>query len=333
MRRARPQRTVGIFAAAALAGTTAGCGNQSTLSPDSHASHVISNLWWGMLAGSAVLFAVVVALLLYGLLKRHGSDPDEREPIGSGTWIVAIGGFVVPLVVLVALFVVTVAALPATSPGGKTQMTIDVAARQWFWSVDYPAAGVRTANEIHIPVGVPVLVRVASPDVIHSLWVPALNRKIDVIPGQVNEVIWEADRPGVFRGQCAEYCGVEHARMALYVVAEARPQFEAWLRGQAGPAAQPSTEYLERGQQIFLGSACEYCHTIAGTNATGTIGPDLTHIASRLSIGAGTLPNNEGNLAGWILDPQHFKPDNKMPATALTGSELQPLLAYLESLH
>ena len=316
-----------------LTGISTGCGNQSTLSPDSHASHVIGSLWWGMLAGSAVLFAVVVALLLYGLLRRHGSDPDDRKTIGSGTWIVAIGGFVIPLVVLVALFAVTVAALPATSPSGKTQLTIDVSARQWFWSVDYPASGVRTANEIHIPVGVSVQVRVASPDVIHSLWVPALNRKIDVIPGQVNQVDWRADRPGVFRGQCAEYCGVEHARMALYVVAESPAQFAAWLRDQARPAPQPSTAFLERGQQIFLGSACEYCHTIAGTNASGTIGPDLTHIASRLSIGAGTLPNNEGDLAGWILDPQHFKPDNKMPATALTGAELQPLLAYLESLH
>jgi cytochrome c oxidase subunit II len=309
-----------------------GCGNQSTLTTDSHASHVISNLWWGMLAGSAVVFAIVVALLFFGLLRRHGTDPAERDRIGSGTWIVATGGVVFPAVVLVVLFVVTVGALPATSPSGRTSLTIDVVARQWFWDVSYSGTDVRTANEIHIPVGESVLVRVQSSDVIHSLWVPALNRKIDVIPGETNEVVWRADRAGVFRGQCAEFCGLEHALMALYVVAEPRREFDAWLAQQSRPGAAPATTTLERGQQIFLGSACEYCHTIAGTNASGTVGPDLTHFASRLSIAAGTLANNEGNLAGWILDPQHIKPGNRMPATALSGTELQLLLAYLESL-
>jgi cytochrome c oxidase subunit II len=191
---------------------------------------------------------------------------------------------------------------------------------------------VRGANEIHIPVGESVLVKVTSTDVIHSLWVPALNRKIDVIPGRTNEVVWHADRPGVFRGQCAEYCGVQHAHMALYVVAEPRSQFDAWVGRESTPPPPPPTPLLERGQQILLGSSCVYCHTIAGTNASGTVGPDLSHVASRLSLGAGTIPNTKGYLAGWILDPQHVKPGNRMPATALDGAQLQPLLAYLESL-
>lgn len=308
-----------------------GAATQSSLSPASHASRDISNLWWGMLAGSAIVFAVVVALLLVALLRWRGSV--EPAPAGTGRWLVGIGGLAVPLVVLVVLFVVMLGTLPTTSPAGAhAGLTVDVVARQWFWDVDYPGAGVRTANEIHIPVGVAVRVRVSSGDVIHSLWVPELNRKVDVIPGRTNEVIWDADRAGVFRGQCAEFCGLQHANMSLFVVAEPQDAFDAWLAAQAAPPPAPTTATLERGQQIFLGSACEYCHRIAGTNATGTIGPDLSHIASRLSLAAGTLPNSEGYLAGWILDPQHVKPGNRMPATALPGAELQPLLAYLESL-
>ena len=256
-----------------------------------------------------------------------GPIPPSGRRIGSGTWIVAIGGLLVPLVVLVALFVVTVAALPATSPGGQTQMTIDVAARQWFWSIDYPGVTeVRTANEIHIPVGVPVLVECCEP-------------RCDSQPLGTGVEPEDRCHPGAGqRGRLAGKPG--RASFVVNVPSTAASSTPGWrctssrsrgprsrrgCRPKQSPAPQPSTAYLERGQQIFLGSACEYCHTIAGTNATGTVGPDLTHIGSRLSIGAGTLPNNEGNLAGWILDPQHFKPENKMPATALSGAELQPL--------
>jgi cytochrome c oxidase subunit 2 len=328
------RRAVHLLLIASAVTALAGCGDQSTLSPNSDAARDISNLWWGMLIGSAVILAIVLLLLTLGLLRRRGTEPAERRPVGGGTWVVALGGLVVPVVVLVVLFIVTIGTLPTTSAAGKdTSLTIDVTGRQWFWDVDYPDAHVRTANEIHIPVGTSVLVRVHSDDVIHSLWVPQLNRKIDVIPGRTNEVVWHADRTGTFRGQCAEFCGLQHAHMSLYVVVQPRAQFDTWLAAAAKPEPLPATAELERGQQVFLGSACEYCHTIAGTNATGTVGPDLTHLASRLSLAAGTIPNTEGYLAGWILDPQHIKPENKMPATALSGSELQVLLAYLESLH
>ena len=286
-----------------------------------------------MLGGAIVVFAVVLALVVFGLLRRQGLERDDRRPIRGATWLVATGGIAIPLVVLIVLFAATLGTLPTTSAAGKaTSLTIDVTGREWFWDVDYPAAGVRTANEIHIPVGASVLVRVTSDDVIHSLWVPALNRKIDVIPGQTNEVVWHADRAGVFRGQCAEFCGVEHAHMGLWVVAEPPAQFEQWLAAQATAPPPPASAALEQGQQVFLGSSCEYCHTIAGTNASGTIGPDLSHLASRLSLGAATIPNTKGYLAGWILDPQHIKPGNRMPGTALSGPELQSLLEYLESL-
>jgi cytochrome c oxidase subunit II len=282
-----------------------------------------------MLVGSAIVFAIVVALLVLGLLRRR----SERRGLAPGTTFVVALGVVLPAVVIVALFVLTLDALPKTSPShGKTRLEVDVVARDWFWDVSYPATGARTANEIHIPVGAPVDIRVTSSDVIHSLWVPELNRKIDVIPGRRNDVVFDARTAGVYRGQCAEFCGLEHAHMALYVVAEPRSAFRRWLTNESAPAPPPPDARLERGQQILLGSDCEYCHRIAGTNASGTIGPDLTHIASRLSLAAGTIPNGRGYLAGWILDPQHIKPGNKMPATNLSGPDLQALLDYLGSL-
>lgn len=294
----------------------------------------IDTLWWVMFVGSAIVFAVVVALLAVGLLRRRAIPPEQRRRPGPGTTFVVIAGVVVPTIVLVALFVLTVDALPKTSPAlGTTRLAVDVVGREWFWDVSYPSNGARTANEIHIPVGVPVDIRVTSADVIHSLWVPELNRKIDVIPGQTNHVVFDARSRGVFRGQCAEFCGLQHAHMALYVVAEPKAKFDEWLARMAAPAPPPANADLERGQQVLLSSACEYCHRIAGTNATGTIGPDLTHLASRLSLAAATIPNTRGYLAGWILDPQHIKPGNRMPATNLSGPELQSLLDYLESLH
>jgi cytochrome c oxidase subunit 2 len=285
-----------------------------------------------MLVGSAVVFAVVLALLVFGLLRRRGTPRERRRRLGFGTAFVVTAGIAFPAVVIVALFVLTLDALPKTSPAAaEARMQVDVVAREWFWDVSY-ADGARTANEIHIPVGVPVDVRVTSGDVIHSLWVPELNRKVDVIPGRTNDVTFEARRAGVFRGQCAEFCGLQHAHMALYVVAQPEPAFRRWLTRTAAPAPAPATRELERGQQVLLSSACEYCHRIAGTNATGTIGPDLTHLASRLSLAAATIPNTRGYLAGWILDPQHIKPGNRMPATNLSGRQIQALLDYLESL-
>ena len=307
-----------------------GCGGgQSTLSPHSGAAGTISSLWWVMLVGSGIVFAVVVTLLAVGLLRRRA----ERRALSPGTRFVVALGVALPTVVIVALFVLTLDALPKTSPShGKAHLEVDVVARDWFWDVSYPSTGARTANEIHIPVGVPVDVRVRSADVIHSLWVPELNRKIDVIPGRTNDVTFDARAAGVYRGQCAEFCGLEHAHMALYVVAEPQATFRRWLSNESAPAPPAANARLERGQQVLLGSDCEYCHRIAGTNASGTIGPDLTHVASRLSLAAGTIPNSRGYLAGWILDPQHIKPGNKMPATNLSGPDLQALLDYLESL-
>ena len=318
----------------------AGCGgnDQSTLQPASKASGDIATIWWVMLVGSAVVFAVVLALVTVVVLRRRGTitpaDMPGRRHRGAHVFI-GIAGVAVPLVVLAALFALTLGTLSTTSSAaGASQsvLTIDVTGRQWFWDVEYPDQHVRTANEIHIPVGETVTIVARSGDVIHSFWVPELNRKIDMIPGRSNEIRLRADHAGIFRGQCAEFCGLQHAHMAFSVVAEPPDDFRAWIAREALPAPQPQTTAAQRGQQVLLGSACVYCHTIAGTNASGKVGPDLTHLASRRAIGAGVVPNTPGYLAGWILDPQHLKPGNKMPATALDGPQLQDLLAYLETL-
>lgn len=331
-RRSRRLRVAGAAAALALAAGVAGCGDgdRSSLDPASSQSSDIATLWWVMFAISAVVFAAVVALLLVALVRRRGAAPTGT---GSGRAFLLVGGVAVPSVVLVVLAVLTIGALPgSTAAGSGDRLVVDVVARQWFWDIAYPQSGAVTANELHVPVGRPVEVRLTSRDVVHSFWVPPLNRKMDAIPGQTNRLILEADRPGVFIGQCAEYCGVQHAHMGIRVIAETPDRFAAWLRAQTRPAPPPTTPEARDGQQILLGSACVYCHTIGGTNATGDVGPDLTHVASRDTLAAGTIPNRPGYLAGWILDPQHFKPGNRMPATDLTGPEVQRLLAYLRTL-
>jgi cytochrome c oxidase subunit 2 len=340
-RSSRPRRgpleAAVLVAAGAL--LVAGCGSeQSTVRPASKASRDIATLWWVMLVGSAVVFAVVLALVTVVVVRRRGEITPAEGPGGRhrrAQAFVAVAGVAVPLAVLVALFALTLGTLSTTSSAAgasSSTMTIEVTGRQWFWDVEYPEQHVRTANEIHIPVGETVTIVALSGDVIHSFWVPELDRKIDMVPGRRNVLRLRADRAGVFRGQCAEFCGLQHAHMAFTVVAEPRAELDAWLAREAEPAPVPTTAAAQRGQQVLLGSACVYCHRIAGTNASGRVGPDLTHLASRRSIGAGVVPNTPGYLAGWILDPQHLKPGNRMPATALGGPELQDLLAYLRTL-
>jgi cytochrome c oxidase subunit 2 len=327
----------GSAAVLAVALVITGCGSsdQSTLSPHSDAEGQIATSWWVMLTASAVIFGVVCLLLLRGALRRRGSDePEEEETLAQrrGRRWIAIGGVGIPFAVLVGVFAITLHTLPATSgTDSPPQFTVNVTARQWFWDVSYPDEGIRTANEIHIPTGVPVRVQVESDDVVHSFWVPSLNRKIDAIPGHTNSVVLEADQPGTYRGICAEYCGTQHARMGFEVIATDDDDFQAWLQSESKRPAAGTTTNTESGEQVFM-SSCVYCHRIAGTNATGTIGPDLSHIASRSTLGAATVPNSRGNLAGWILDPQHLKPGNKMPGIDLSGEELQNLLDYLETL-
>jgi cytochrome c oxidase subunit II len=332
-----PHRS-GWALAAVLAVATpflSGCGgNQDVLRPHSHPQHEITQLWWVMLIGAGIGFGSILLLLVLGWRRRHGAEParvDERRE----TSLVVLLGVVVPITVLLALFVysdVFVMRSTAAPRSGTTALTIRVIGRQWFWEVRYPGTRAVTANEIHIPVGERVNVIGTSDDVIHSLWVPELNRKIDLIPGRRSRVLLEADQPGRYRGQCSEFCGLQHAHMAVEVVAEPRQQFRAWLADMARPATTPRSPQERRGEQIFLGEACSGCHAIRGTAAHGSAGPDLTHLASRQTLAALTLSNNAGELRDWIADPQHYKPGAKMPALALEPSELDALVAYLGSL-
>lgn len=323
--------------ATALVVLLAGCGSsQNVLAPASPQEHAISRLFWLIMGGCSVGFGVIVFLLFLGWWRRK----KPQLPFGGNDWIgtgLVVGlGVVVPLLVLPAVFVYSdVVVLKKTEAPvvSSTALTVQVTGHQWWWEARYLGTSAVTANEIHIPVNTRVNLVVHSDDVIHSFWIPQLNRKIDTIPGRSNRIVLDAQRPGVYRGQCAEYCGVQHAHMAVYVIAQTKAKFRAWLANMARPAPKPQTAQQRKGLQVFLSNACAGCHQIRGTSADGTIGPDLTHLQTRRTLAALTIPNRKGYLGGWILDPQHVKPGNKMPGLNLGGPDFQALLAYLESLH
>lgn len=319
---------------------------QSVLDSAGRQAGKIETLWWFFLWLLGAIFLVVIAVLLMALLRtppaieqeplettHHASEQTERRLTRSVT-----AATIATVLTLLGLIVVSVATGKSISELGDTKrgMVVEVAGNQWWWYVRYQndqaSRTVVTANEIHIPVGRPVMIRGTSNDVIHSFWVPNLHGKRDLIPSRVNAEWIQADRAGRYRGQCAEFCGAQHAHMALWVIAEEPAQFEAWMDHQREPAVEPADQKRERGRAIFLNNACVYCHTIAGTPAMGQTGPDLTHFGSRLTLAAGTLPNTKGNLGGWIVDPQNIKPGNRMATVPLQADEIEPLLDYLESL-
>jgi cytochrome c oxidase subunit 2 len=330
------RRRAVALAALALAATGAGCGKQSPLSPHSQASREIADLWWWMLGAAAIVFLGALALLAIGWLRRDRPGlPLLGESERANTGLVLVFGMVVPAVVLAVLFAFSNLYVihDTEAPNPKsTALTITVIGHQWFWEVRYPGTPAVTANEIHIPAGARVNVVARTADVIHSFWVPELNRKIDMIPGRSNRVLLHAEAPGVYRGQCAEFCGLQHANMAMSVDAEPWPQFRRWLSNMAKPATAPSNPLRRRGEQVFLSSTCAGCHTIRGTSAAGRVGPDLTHLATRGTLAALTIPNNRRELGAWIRDPQHIKPGNKMPGLNLSSRDLHALVAYLSGL-
>jgi cytochrome c oxidase subunit 2 len=315
----------------------AGCaGEASALDARGPAAARISLLWWVMLGLGAAVFVLVTALLLVALFRRRGpGEPSPEHERRLGGRMIGGGGIALPLFVLVPLLGFTAYTGATMTPRGAQPLTVEVIGHQFWWEIRYPEQGFTTANELVIPVGRPVELRLSTADVIHSFWVPQLNGKVDLIPGQSNTLTLQADEAGEYRGQCAEFCGRQHALMAMVVVAEPPERFAAWAEAQTRPAAVISDPLLRQGQQVFLGSACIYCHVVRGhteDNATEAVGPDLTHLASRRTLAAATLPNTRGNLAGWIIDPQAIKPGNHMPGTNLDAASLQALLAYLESL-
>jgi cytochrome c oxidase subunit 2 len=304
--------------------------SQSALHPAGPDAAAIAELGWVLFGGGALVFAGVMVLCALSL--RRG------RPVRPMLWI-AGAGVLFPLVVLTALLVFGVwRAAELSQPSSRHALKIAVVARMWWWEVRYtdPAGGedIVLANEIHLPVGQPVYLGLSSGDVIHSFWVPALAGKVDTVPGRLHGMTLQADRAGVYRAQCAEYCGQQHARMALHVVAQPPAEFKAWLAAQARPA-QDGGAKVEQGRRAFIAQRCAACHTIRGVGAGAAVGlgPDLTHVGSRLYLGAGVLRNQPGALAAWIADPHGVKPGVRMPASAdMDGATLRALAAYLEQL-
>jgi cytochrome c oxidase subunit 2 len=274
-------------------------------------------------AGVFVVFAV---LFVRALTSRRSESSDRGSPL------IFWGGFVMPSVVVTVVLGFTLATMRnLSSEANAGAILVEVTGHQWWWDVYYPEYEIRLANEIHIPVDRQVDLRLTSADVVHSFWVPSLGGKIDLLPERVNRMVLEASEPDVYRGACAEFCGLQHAKMAFYVVAVPEADFEDWVEQSTAPPEQP-TGLAARGMEVFLDAGCQECHTISGTPARGRVGPDLTHIASRQSLAAGTVANTTDKLTDWVANPQSLKQGVKMPDLELAEADLEALVAYLETL-
>ncbi len=311
---------------------------QSVLSPAGAQASSIHQLWALMLWTTTIVGLVVLAFIVVAIVRSRRHAPEAMRSTSERSLarsVYAATG--------VSVLILAVLLIASIRVGGGVEhleaasaLTIKIVGHQWWWEIEYedavPSQRVLTANEIHVPVGRPVVVKVTSRDVIHSFWVPNLQGKRDLIPGYTTAIWLQADRPGVFRGQCAEFCGLQHAHMALDVIAEAGPDFDRWLEGMRKPAASPQTDEQRRGHAVFMSRRCAGCHAVNGTEAFGQMGPDLTHIASRSTIGAGTLPNTREHMGGWVKNPQASKPGNQMPPNPLSDEDMRALLTYLELL-
>lgn len=310
-------------------------GPQSMLDSAGTGATEVMKIWWLMFWLGTAIFIGVLILLWFSMFRKPEARGSARRATADTRFrMVVLGGIVLPVVVIAIVFAFSTRGLLAIGNlRGDETVTVDVIGHQYWWEVNYPDEGVVTANEIHVPVDTDVELRLTSSDVIHSLWIPSLHGKMDMMPGHTTTMSIRAEEPGTYRGQCAQFCGVQHANMAFVVIVHPQDSYTSWLEGQLRPAETLSDDSaIARGEQVFLSASCVYCHTVSGTAANGTLGPDLTHFGSRETIAAGTAENNRGNLAGWIVDPQGMKPGNLMPATILTGEELDALLDYLLSL-
>ncbi len=300
------------------------------------------NLFTIFLIVCTIMYALVIAFLVIGILRRgraeanvvesgnhHQSHPLMRTGLIAWSALVAIG--------LVGLAIASFFSDRSMAKAAANEkLSITVTANQWWWDVQYNAADtskmLRSANEMYLPVGVPVRILLRSNDVIHSFWVPSLAGKQDLIPGRENDITITPTKVGIYRGQCAEYCGTQHAKMALVVNVIPYADFTKWWSAQLKPPPAPTTGLTQAGYHYVTSGPCSACHNIAGTPASGTVGPDLTHIASRRSIAAGTLPMSTGNLYGWVEDPQSIKAGSKMPTIGMEPKDLHAIVAYLETL-
>ena len=320
----------------------AGCYRQSSLNPQGPAARQIGNVEWSIVA-LFCLITLVMWILIAIVATRPRGTLKEHAPvdIGGGQKWIMVGGFTIPVLILAGVFISgldVLADFPVHDGAMLMPAQMRIVGHQWWWEVYYLQGTLQrhfiTANEIHIPAGQPVDIDLASYDVIHSFWVPELHGKVDLIPGVRNRIRIQADRPGTYRGQCAEYCGEEHARMILLVIAQTPEDYQRWVSNQLQDAAAPVSAQQIEGQQMFMTRACLLCHTIRGTLAQGRVGPDLTHLASRQKIASNLLDNNTANLAAWSTHAQSLKPGVVMPnISEFDGEQLNALVAYLQNLH
>jgi cytochrome c oxidase subunit II len=316
----------------AVAGLLGGCeAGQSTLHPAGRGAEDIAQLFWWMLAGAALIWLTMMAIAFYATRAR----PEAHSETGA-RWLILGGGVAFPVAMLSVLLMYGLAMMPGLSATADADLRIEVAGEQWWWRVRYQTEegeAVELANEIRLPVGRRVVLELSSPDVIHSFWVPSLGGKMDMIPGRVNQLLLEPTRTGVFRGVCAEYCGSSHALMKFEAVVMPVDEFDSWLAAQAQPAQPPKDEAARRGMQAFARNGCSACHAIRGTEADGIMGPDLTHVGSRLTLAAGILGTDVADFTHWIAHTHRIKPDAYMPAfDMLPEQELRDMAYYLSEL-
>jgi cytochrome c oxidase subunit II len=330
------------FLGIGLAPLVAGCGGvQSMMGGQGAESANFVQLFIAFLAVCALMYLLVIAAVLASLRRRHSraltvENRTHHQLSGQArpaaiAWIALI--FVGLTALTIASFLVDRSNASVTPTG---QMSLTVTANQWWWDVEYstPTAshGFHTANEIHLPVGVPVLVKLKSNDVIHSLWIPNLAGKQDLIPGRDIDLHLMPRETGRFRAQCAEFCGLQHSKMALDVAVESKAEFLNWYAAQLKPAAPPTSAARMAGYNYVMTRECSACHSIVGTPASGQVAPDLTHFASRRAIAAGSLPMDRASIEGWIADPQHYKRGNRMPTIPMSATDRTAVVAYLEGL-
>lgn len=318
-------------------------GIQNAINPAGPNASSLDRLWWLMFWGCTAVYVLVmiaVAIAIRKGMRRRDLSPILEIPVQTerrkrNAVLSAVTVTAIILFVFLIYSFKTGRALTADL-GHKNGLAIEITGHQWWWEVRYDDVDASniftTANEIHIPVGVPVLFTLHGGDVIHSFWVPNLAGKKDLIPGKVATMWLQADKPGVYRGQCAEYCGLQHARMAFWIVADPQDQFNAWRQNATQGSVPPSTDSQKRGQQVFLSSTCVMCHAIGGTTAGANFGPNLTHVGSRNTIAGATIANTREHLMAWVANSQAFKPGNKMPANNLSDQDLQAVVDYLQSL-
>jgi len=319
-----------------LAGLVVGCSKdapQNYLRPEGPIATGQDKLWNLTFGIATVVFFLVEGALLFAVFKFKQRTTRDAPKQTHGNNKLEVGWTLAPAVLLALITIPTIQGVYSLAEAPEDNaLNVEVLAKQWWWQYTYEDSGVVTANELHIPVGRTVLLRLKSEDVIHSFWVPKLAGKQDVVPGRTNTLKIEADKPGSYKGQCVEYCGLSHANMKLIVIAHEEDDFQDWVRSQQAEAQTPSAGLPVTGQRLFLEGACAGCHAVNGTEAQSTVGPNLTHFASRSTFAGSMYENTEPNLVKWLQNPPGRKPGSKMPDLNLSDDEIKALVAYLQSL-